>query len=270
MYKTISSDEAILNPAYGVGFYFSMINAALFCLLIPAVYLMVSSDGVIQDKPRPKSRQVRSMMFASKSSMSTMSSVKSANSKISPGYSPRSYGDTMRSERSTTTSESSSSYSGLSKKSLPTSDRYYKLREDVPIGPSKLVPTSERGKSRNELPNIPARTFKSTSRPNKDLKIKTEYSTEYKNASPEQSSTERSARRTRTTGARTADEVRSNRRGLERKAVTDGGRKRNNERPLKSAPEVFKDKGRSRDIELATFDSTPMDDFDDFLKSFEK
>ena len=254
MYKTISSDENIMNPAYGIGFYFSMINAMLFCLLIPAVYLMISSDGVIQDKPRPKSRQVRSMMFDSKS-MGTMSSY---SSKISPSYGQRSYGDTMRSD----TSYSTSSYSQVSKNSLPTLDsrkdytidsrKDYTLDSRKDYMPSKLVSASDRTRKAplKELPIIPQRTFKSAGNNSQGtLRIKTESSREL--VAPDKT------RRARTTGARTADEARQNRKGAERKQV---GRNAS-AREMKSAPE--------RDIELVTFERGTMSDFDNFLKSFD-
>jgi hypothetical protein len=57
LYATISKDEKIHDPSYGHGFYFTLMNALIYVLLIPAVYVMVSGDGYIQTLPRPKSRQ---------------------------------------------------------------------------------------------------------------------------------------------------------------------------------------------------------------------
>ena len=275
MYSTISSDENILNPAYGVGFYFSIINSCLFCLLIPAVYLMVSSDGVIQDKPRPKSRQIRSMLFTAgedkQPSMSTLSSVRSGSSRITP--SQRTYGDTIRSERSIT-SESSNAVSDYSSRSKKT-DRYQRLQDPGTSKPSKLVNSIEREERRiapKELPAIPERTHTSKKPMHSALRIKTEYTDELEQTSRRNRSTDRT-RSARGNGARNADDAKILSRKKSERRPLDGSRKpgRNpSDRSLKSAPESKRSMSGRAEIEMDDFASSTMSDFDDFLKSFDK
>ena len=236
---------------------------------------MVSSDGVIQDKPRPKSRQIRSMLFTAgedkQPSMSTLSSVRSGSSRITP--SQRTYGDTIRSERSIT-SESSNAVSDYSSRSKKT-DRYQRLQDPGTSKPSKLVNSIEREERRiapKELPAIPERTHTSKKPMHSALRIKTEYTDELEQTSRRNRSTDRT-RSARGNGARNADDAKILSRKKSERRPLDGSRKpgRNpSDRSLKSAPESKRSMSGRAEIEMDDFASSTMSDFDDFLKSFDK
>jgi hypothetical protein len=52
IYRIVSSDPQVVSHAYGVGFIFSVVNWILYVFMIPATYMLVSSDGIIQTLPR--------------------------------------------------------------------------------------------------------------------------------------------------------------------------------------------------------------------------
>jgi hypothetical protein len=56
IYRIVSSDPQVVSHAYGVGFIFSVVNWILYVFMIPATYMLVSSDGILQTLPRLKQK----------------------------------------------------------------------------------------------------------------------------------------------------------------------------------------------------------------------
>jgi hypothetical protein len=57
IFRILKSDPKVMDASYGVGFVFSIVNWILYVIMIPSVYVMISSDGYIQTLPRLSRQQ---------------------------------------------------------------------------------------------------------------------------------------------------------------------------------------------------------------------